>query len=233
MRLVILLDCARAMTSMDGLRSKLDHALAAALALTRVALSRGDRVTVVAFSDRVERLVRVRSGQRAVGEAYAALYDVQPRLTEPAYDVAVETVSAVESRRATVVLLTSVVDLAAAELLRAALLRLARKHRPILVNLEDPDLVRLALGVPERTEQAFAKASSLEMLLANRRLGRRLQRAGIAVAVAAADQLAWRALESYLSASRPRRSRPDQRSFVQLWSGQRPEVMSGIAPSAR
>jgi uncharacterized protein (DUF58 family) len=205
-RLVILLDCARAMTSIDSGRSKLDHALAAALALARVALSRGDRVTVVAFSDRIERVLRSHSGTRAAAEAYAALYDLEARLSEPAYDLAVETVAAVEPRRATVVLLTSVVDIAAAELLRTSLVRLARKHRPILVNLEDPDLVRLALGIPARTEEAFAKVSSLEMLLANRRLGRRLQRAGIEVAVAAADQLAWRTLESYLSASRPRRA---------------------------
>jgi uncharacterized protein (DUF58 family) len=201
-RLVVLLDCARAMASTDGGRSKLDHALAAALALVRVGLSRGDRVTVVGFSDRIERMVRAHSGSRAAGEAYAALYDLEARLAEPAYDLAVETASAVEPRRATVMLLTSVVDLAAAELLQAALVRLARKHRPVLVNLEDPDLVRLALGRPERPEEAFAKTASLEMLLANRRLGRRLQRAGIAVAVAAADQLAWRTLESYLGASR-------------------------------
>lgn len=205
-RLVILLDCARAMVSMDGSRSKLDHALAAALALVRVAVSRGDRVTVVGFSDRVERIVRVRSGRQAVPRAYGALYDVEARLTEPAYDLAVEAVSSLEARRATVVLLTSVVDLAAAELLRTALARLGRKHRPVLVNLEDPDLVRLALGVPTRPEEAFAKTSALELLLANRRLGRRLRRAGIAVAVAAADQLAWTVLESYLEASAPRRS---------------------------
>src|SRR4029079_5716572 len=204
MRLVILVDCARAMTSIEGGRSKLDHALAAALALARVALSRGDRVTVVAFSDRIERVLRAHAAARAATEAYAALSDLEARPTEPAYDLAVETVGTVESRRATVVLLTSVVDLAAAELLRTSLVRLARKHRPVLVNLEDPNLVRLALGVPARTEEAFAKVSSLEMLLANRRLGRRLQRAGIAVAVAAADQLAWRTLESYLSAARPR-----------------------------
>jgi len=197
-RLVILLDCARAMASMDGGRSKLDHALAAALALTRVAVSRGDRVTLVGFSDRIERIVRVRSDQRAIAAAYRALYDVEARLTEPAYDLAVETVSAAESRRAAVVFLTSVVDLAATELLREALLGLGRKHRPLLINLEDPDLVRLAFGVPASLEEAFAKASSLEMLLANRRLGRRLQRAGIAVATAPADQLAWRALEAYL-----------------------------------
>jgi uncharacterized protein (DUF58 family) len=230
MRLVVLLDCARAMASADRGWSKLDHALAAALAVVRVGLSRGDRVTVIGFSDRVERVVRARSGRRAAGEAYAALYDLEPRLAEPAYDLAVETASAVEPRRATVMLLTSVVDLAAAELLRTALLRLARRHRPVLVNLEDPDLVRLAFGVPERTEEAFAKASALEMLLANRRLGRRLRRAGIAVSAAAADALAWRALESYLSAVRmPRRG--GQSSRVQS-AGQAPSTMAS-SPAER
>src|SRR5438093_1122325 len=187
-RLVILLDCARTMASIDGGRSKLDHALAAALALTRVAVSRGDRVTLIGFSDRIERVVRVRSDQRTVAAAYRALYDLEARLTEPAYDLAMEAVSAAESRRAVVVFLTSVVDLAATELLRESLLGLGRKHRPLLINLEDPDLVRLAVGVPTSLEEAFAKASSLEMLLANRRLGRRLRRAGVAVAVAPAGQ---------------------------------------------
>jgi len=186
------------MASMDGARSKLDHALAAALALMRVAVSRGDRVTVVGFSDRIERLVRVRSDPRAIASAYRALYDVEARLTEPAYDLAVETISSIESRRAAVVLLTSVVDLAATELLREALLGLGRRHRPLLINLEDPDLVRLATGMPGSPEEAFAKTSSLEMLLANRRLGRRLQRAGIAVVAAPADQLAWKTLVAYL-----------------------------------
>jgi uncharacterized protein (DUF58 family) len=209
-RLVILLDCARSMASMDGGRSKLDHALASALALTRVAVSRGDRVTIIGFSDRIERLVRVRSGPRAVAAAYRSLYDLEARLTEPAYDLGVEALSAAEPRRAVVVVLTSVVDLAAAELLRQALLGLGRRHRPLLINLDDPDLVRLALGEPRSAEEAFAKASSLEMLLANRRLGRQLQGAGIGVMAAAADQLAWRTLEAYLglwggrrTASRP------------------------------
>jgi uncharacterized protein (DUF58 family) len=231
-RLVILLDCGRAMASMDGGRSKLDHALAAALALTRVAVSRGDRVTVVCVSNRVERVVRMGTGARAAAEAYAALYDVDARLTEPAYDLAVETVTAVEPRRAVVVLFTSIVDLAAAELLRRALLRLRRRYRPVLINLEDPDLVRLALGVPATAEEAFAKTSSLEMLLANRRLARRLQRAGIAVAMAAADQLAWRSLEAYLRLSR--REGPSGRAYrsVAQSAGHAPSTTPGGEPSA-
>ena len=200
-RLVVLLDCARTMRALDGGRSKLDHALAAALALLRIANGRGDQVTVVAFSERVERTVRVRGGSRGVAHAYRMLYDLEARLTEPAFDVAAETVLALEPRRATVVLFTSVVDLASAELLRTSLLALRRRHRAVLVNLEDPELWGLARAVPREAPEAFAKVASLGILLANRDLGKKLRRAGVPAATVPADRLAIEALHAYLDAS--------------------------------
>ncbi len=205
-RLIVLLDCARGMSAQEGERSKLDHALAASLALTRIAASRGDRVTLAAFSDRVERSVRVHSGHRSIHAAYGALYDLQTRLAEPAFDLAAETAMALESRRSTVVLLTSVVDLAAAELLRRAVLRLERRHRPILINLQDPELVALGTAEPESAEDVFAQVSALDILLANRRLGARLRHAGIRVVNTSADRLALEALEAYLAMFRGRGS---------------------------
>jgi len=198
-RLVVLLDCARGMSGQDGERSKLDHALAATLALARVAAARGDRVTVAAFSDRVERTLRLHGGRRALQAVYGGVYDLEARLVEPAFDVAAECVSQLEPRRATVVLFTSVVDLAAAELLRQAVLRLERRHRPILINLEDPELVALAHGAPATPEDAFARVAALEILLANRRLGKRLRHAGVRVVHTSADRLALAALEAYLA----------------------------------
>jgi uncharacterized protein (DUF58 family) len=198
-RLIVLLDCARAMASMDGHRSKLDYAVAATLALTRVAAARGDQVTIVAFADRVLRTVRVRSGGRGASLAYEALFDVEAELVEPAYDLAAEAAFDVESRSATAVLFTSVVDLAAAELLRESLLRLGRRHRALLLNLEDPELRRLASVAPDTPAQAFAQVASLEMLLANRRLARHLRRGGVRVVNTPADRLALEALEAYLS----------------------------------
>lgn len=198
-RLVVLLDCARTMASLDGRRSKLDYALAAALALTRVASARGDRVTLVAFAERVLRTVRVRSGGRGASQAYAALFDVEARLVEPAYDLAAEAVAGVESRSATIVLFTSVVDLAAAELLKESLLRLGRRHRALLVNLEDPELRALASAEPADPAAAFAQVASLEILLANQRLGRHLRRGGVRVVASPADRLALEALDAYLA----------------------------------
>jgi uncharacterized protein (DUF58 family) len=210
-RLIVLLDCARAMAAMEtmegaggagGYRSKLDYAVAATLALTRVAAARGDQVTILAFADHVLRTVRVRSGGRGAAVAYAALYDVEARLAEPAYDLAVEAAFAVEPRSATAVLFTSVVDLAAAELLRESLLRLGRRHRALLLNLEDPELRALAAAPPETPAAAFAQVASLEIQLANRRLARHLRRGGVRVVNTPTDRLALEALESYLAVFR-------------------------------
>jgi uncharacterized protein (DUF58 family) len=197
-RLVILLDAGRTMSGRDGARSKLDHALAAALALVRVAAARGDTVSLVAFSDKLERTVRVH-GSHQVEKAYAALYDLEAQLVEPAFDLAAARAAELESRRSTVVLFTSVVDLAAADLLRQAVLRLERRHRPILINLEDPELIGLAHGAPKNVAQAFAKVSALEIQLANRRLAIELRHAGVRVVNAAADRLALETLEAYLA----------------------------------
>jgi uncharacterized protein (DUF58 family) len=205
-RLVILLDCARAMASVQGARSKLDHALAAALALARVAASRGDQIGIATFSDRLERAVKVEA--RGMARTYDALFDVEARLTEPAFGTLSEIVSSVERRRSTVVLFTSVVDLGAAEVLKEALVALARRHRVILVNLEDADLARLAFGAPASVAEAYAKVSAMGIVLENRRLGQRLVRSGIRVVTTPADQLAWGALESYLEIFDRRRRRP-------------------------
>ncbi|HEX6863959.1 MAG TPA: hypothetical protein VF414_14120 [Thermoanaerobaculia bacterium] len=96
-------------------------------------------------------------------------------------------------------LFTSVVDLAAAELLKGSLLHLGRRHRARLVNLEDPELRALASGEPEDPAQAFAQVASLEILLANRRLARHLRRGGVRVVSSPADRLALEALEAYLA----------------------------------
>jgi uncharacterized protein (DUF58 family) len=196
--MVILLDCARAMATQAMGKSKLDYALAAALALARVAVSRGDRVTVLAFSDRIERRVRIRSTSRGIARAYGELFDLESRLVEPIYDHAAEQLLSLGLPRSTVVLFSSIVDLAAAEMLRDSLLRLGRRHRTLLVNLEDPVIEELARSAPDEVPQAFAKVSSLEILLENRKLAHRLRRGGVHTVSASADRLALETLEHYL-----------------------------------
>ena len=197
-RLAVLLDCGRPMASVDGDRGKLDWALAATLALVRVAAGRGDHVTVIAFADRILRTVRVRPGSRGAAAAYAALFDLEAVLKEPAYEVAAEAVDSLDSRRTVALLMTSVVDIAAAESVRNALGMLRRRHRPILVNLEDPDVHRLGSFESRTPIEAFAQTEALGILSGNRRMAARLRHAGVAVASVSAKDLASETLQLYL-----------------------------------
>jgi uncharacterized protein (DUF58 family) len=156
-------------------------------------------VALLAFSDRVERRVRVHPGGGGVRAAYGELFDLEARLAEPALETAVEQGLQLEPRRGVAVLFTSVVDLAAAERLHGSLLRLQRRHRTLLVNLEDPQVGQLAAFSPRTPAEAFGKVAAMEILLANRRLGRELGRAGILAVSTPADRLALDALDAYLS----------------------------------
>ncbi|MBZ0090502.1 MAG: DUF58 domain-containing protein, partial [Thermoanaerobaculia bacterium] len=197
-RLVLLLDCGRSMASTDDDRSKLDHSLAAALALLRLANGRGDRVTVVAYSDRIERRIRVRPGVAGIRSAYQELFDLRARRVESDHILAVEAAVTLEPRRSVAVFCTSVTDLATSERLIDAIERLRRRHQTLLVNLEDPRVAARAASRPVLIEEAFAKISAMEIQLANRDLGRRLSGRGVTTVTTAADRLALETLDAYL-----------------------------------
>ncbi len=98
--------------------------------------------------------------------------------------------------------MTSLVDLAGAQLLRDALRSLSRQHRPLFVHLEDPDIARLAASVPEDVVEAYAKVSALGILLGNRDLSTRLRHAGIETVSTSADRLTLDTLDLYLASLR-------------------------------
>lgn len=196
---ILVFDCARAMATQSGRLSKLDHSLAAGLALSRVCASRGDRLGIVAFSNRILKRLQMRPSKSGIAQAYEQLYGLQAELVEPVWDVVTDAILSLGIPRATVVLFTSVVDLAVADLLREALLRLRRRHRPLLINLEDPVVRALAEGVPTGPAEAYAKLASLEIILRNRQLARQLRRSGIASVSASADALALETLEAYFA----------------------------------
>lgn len=197
-QLSVLLDCGRSMASPDGERGKLDWALAAVLALSRVAAARGDRVTIIAFSDRVLRTVQVRPGTRGAAGAYDALFDVEAERVESAYVEAARAIDRSGSRRAVALLLTSVVDIAAADSVRSALGFLSRRHRTLLVNLADPDLDRLAREECREPLDALVRTGALGIMAGNRRLSMSLRHAGITVASAPSRDLAAETLRVYL-----------------------------------
>ncbi len=197
-RVLIMIDQSRAMLGFAGQLSKLDHSLAAALALARVAAGRGDRVTLLPFANRPGTPVRFGAHSRQWSAAFEQVYDLAARRVEPNYDLAASRVLELDTHGATVVLMTSLADLSVSEVLRQTVGHLARRHRVLVINLEDADLRRLSEEKPIDIEGAFAHTSALGIRIGNRNLARRMRRWGVDTVTSPADQLALEAVSRYL-----------------------------------
>ena len=195
---VALVDCGRPMASLSGVYSKLDHTLAAVLALLRVVVARNDSATLVLFSKEIRHVVRVTRRTASFAPIFERVYAERADLEEPDYAAVVAWCSRRVPRRSLALVCTSVLDLVTAETLGRALVGLSKRHRPLLVNLEDPGLVGHALSTPSDLEGAYAKVSAMGMARADRILGARLRGAGVDVLPVSADRIAVGMIQKYL-----------------------------------
>lgn len=194
---VVLLDAGRPMAARADHRSKLDHAIAAALALLRVAVRQNDAATLVLYSRELRRVVRVDKRTRSFRPAFEALHAEHADLQEPDLVPAVAWCARNLPRRSLVLVVTSVLDAQGADRLVRGLGGLAKRHRPVLVNLSDPGLVGIAKSIPDDLAGAAAKTSALTMLGRLKGLATTLRGRGVEVVEVPADRLAMGMIEAY------------------------------------
>lgn len=134
---IVAVDSGRLMAARSEGRSKLDHAVDAALGLAFAALVTGDRVGLAVFDTELRVALSPRSRRASLGDFIEALRPVMPRLVESETDTLVRHLALRRQQRALVVLLTDFVEAAPARLL-SPLTVLARRHQVLLVALRDP-----------------------------------------------------------------------------------------------
>lgn len=196
-RLAVLIDAGRPMAGADGAWTKLDHALAAALALARVATAWGDDVTIVLFSRTIRAVVRTGRSQ-TFPAVFEALYREQADGLEPDWSGLVAWCARGLPRRTVAVVCTSVVDPSTTDRLATALAALATRHRPLLVNLADPAVAAAARGVPRDALGAFCKVTAVGIEEDTRALELRLRAGGVASVTVPADRLTLGMLRGWM-----------------------------------
>jgi uncharacterized protein (DUF58 family) len=150
---VALVDCGRLMAApVPGTagaapdRTRLDVAVDAAAALAAVADVVGDRCGTLAYDDEVRARVVPR---RASGDdVVRALHAVEPRSVDSDAERAFRAVGT--TKRALVVVLTDVLDAAAARALLDAVPVLARRHAVVVASCTDVEVAEAAAGDDER-----------------------------------------------------------------------------------
>jgi len=193
---VCMLDIGRLMAAPLGDRTRLDATVDAATAVALVADEVGDRAGVIAFDDRVRRrLPPARGGGDAV---VRAIFDVEPTMVDSDYELAFRAVSG--GKRAFVLVLTDLLEEAAAQPLLDAMPVLARRHAVVVAGVTDPDLEQMVHTPPQSPADVYTAAVALDVLDARARVAAQLRRAGADVVEARPDLLPNACVGAYLRA---------------------------------
>jgi uncharacterized protein (DUF58 family) len=193
---VCLVDTGRLMAAPLGDRSRLDAALDAVTAVAVVADEVGDRCGVVAFDVETRREVRPRrGGARAVLEA---VFDLEPRPVDSDYGLAFTAVA--RAKRSFVLVVTDLLDEAAARSLLDAVPVLARRHVVAVATVADPGVAELMTAVPGTAFDVYAAAVAGDVLEGRALVAARLARAGAEVVEAVPDAFSAACVATYLRA---------------------------------
>ncbi|MCK5657388.1 MAG: DUF58 domain-containing protein, partial [Deltaproteobacteria bacterium] len=128
---MILLDVGRLMSAESEGKTKLDHALEAAVHLAHTALSGGDQVGILAFADRVISFIPPRGTPEQLQRILEGTISLRPALVEPQYEQAFLWLRSQVRRRSLTVIYTDLLDEVASENLLAAVSLLRPLHLPL------------------------------------------------------------------------------------------------------
>lgn len=195
---LVLLDSGRLMAGRVGDVPRLDHAMDAAMALTTVATRLGDRAGLMAFSAAVRAAVPPRGDRGQLGRVTRAMFDLEPDLTESAYEDVFGVAVAQQRRRSLLVLLTELSSEALAETLVPAMPLLLSRHLVLVGSVQDPEVEQWRTTAPTDVEEAYRAAGAVTVRRARDRTAELLRQMGARVVDAPPGELAARLADAYL-----------------------------------
>jgi uncharacterized protein (DUF58 family) len=178
---MILIDAGRLMTQLVGEMSRFELALASATVLADVATRSGDHVGLLVFNDEVRAFVPPAKGAFGLRRIRDALVPLQAKMAEPDYAGAFRTMAARHRKRSLIVLFTDVIDPRASRSLIAHTVRSAVRHLPLVVALQNDELVSAAVPREDDGQTLFESAAAEELLLEREDALARMRRAGVSV----------------------------------------------------
>jgi uncharacterized protein (DUF58 family) len=199
-QVVFVIDCGRRMRARDGELSHFDHVLNAVLLVAYAALRQGDAVGLLTFAG-AERWMPPRKGPAALPEVMRHLYDLEATHRPPDVEEAARRLTAVQRRRALVVLVTNLRDEDDPEM-APALALLRPRHLVLLASLRETVLDDTLAEPPEDFRGALLTAAVHHYLAARDAARERLRAHGVLGLDVVPSQLPLALLNRYLEIKR-------------------------------
>lgn len=195
----LVLDAGRMMTARVLGKTKLDHALQAALLLTYAALEAGDKVGVMAVARDVVYFLPSVGGMSQFGRILDATYALAPRMEEPRFHVAFAHLAARVKKRSLIVMFTDFIDERASQGLMRMCLGLVPRHLPLVAAMSDTDVERVADDVPDDWHDLYRQGVAAELLERRMALLARLSASGVLVVDVPPERISSSVLDRYLA----------------------------------
>lgn len=193
-----IVDCGRLMRArMDG-RSKLDHAAEAAIRLAQLANYGGDSTGMLGYGSRIQQRRLPGRGNQHLHGMLDQLAVLKEESAEANHLQAAATLLANQKRRAMIVWMTDLADLAITPEVVTAAVQAAKRHLVVLAVLGQADVTRLTECMPETPTQTFLYAAASETLHRRESILVRLKSRGVHVIEVNAPQLTGAVLNEYL-----------------------------------
>ena len=193
-----LIESGRAMTQLAGDFSRLEHALSAAMVLTDVAASSGDRVGAMVFDQDVRAFVPPSRGDAALRLVREALIPVTATMAEPDYAGAFRYLATRQRRRALIVFFTDVIDERASRALVAHATRSAARHLVVVVALRNDTVFEAAIPRHDSEAALYTSAAAEELLMGRQAVLERMRRAGVNVIDVSPQHMTAAVVNKYL-----------------------------------
>ncbi len=178
--------------------TQLDEAASAALLLARAVNGAGDKFGLLSYGRTVRQQLVPGAGVGHLRLLVDLLAQVKSERGEANHLRAVARFKTLQRRRSLVVWITEVAESAGRPEIAVAVAELARRHLPLVLLLEHPELTALANAEAKDPEGMFAGAAAREIGERRERLVSDLERGGALVVRTTSAQLAADAITRYL-----------------------------------
>lgn len=178
--------------------TQLDQATTAATMLAQVVGQSGDKFGMMAYGTTIQQVLPPGQGPNHLRLLIDLLSATKSDPAESDALLAVARLKQLQRRRGLIVWITELADTAGRPELVTAAAELARRHLVVLVLLKHPELSALANEVPADRAAMFHAAAATEMEERRRETILQLERQGVLIVEASAEEMGVRAVSEYL-----------------------------------
>lgn len=178
--------------------TRLDFTVNASLVLSYVAISKGDNVGIMAFSDRQEIYLPPRGGRGQITKIVNTLYGLKPKLIESNYRNAFITVAKAQRKRSLVIFFTDLVDPEASRALIKYVRTLYPRHSVLLVAFKDAEITSQAERTPSDNREIYDIAVARDILYHRQLALKELERGGVMTLDLYPEELSVNVVSEYI-----------------------------------